>query len=363
MADKTKIEWSDATWNPVTGCTRVSPGCGTPRFEGDKPGGCYAEALAERFRGTSGHYYEHGFDVQLRPDMLDRPLRWKKPRLIFVNSMSDLFHDSIPDDYIARVFAVMAVAKQHTFQVLTKRHGRMRSLLNSGHFVAKVWGEVDKRAPGVGAQAVMMWPSMPLPNVWIGVSVESQQWADIRIPPLLETPAAVRWISAEPLLGPVDLDEWLPCVFCTAGVVEDQNWSPEFPRHRRSIGDGYIPCAACNLGNWEERTRPALSWIVAGGESGPGARPMHPEWARSLRDQCQQASVPFLFKQWGAWVPSEGTSQYPYRDGAYAWIMPDGSPGEPGAHGGVSMCRVSKKYAGRELDGRTWDEFPQAVSA
>lgn len=197
MADKTGIEWTDATWNPVTGCTEVSPGC-------DR---CYAKTFSERFRGTPGHYFEHGFDVQLRPAKLDLPLRWRRPRRIFVNSMSDLFHDSVPDDYIAAVWAVMAAAPQHTFQVLTKRHARMRSLLtdpDGGFFeaVADYGLEFDRNLWRRWQEEQHAWP---LPNVWLGVSTETQQWADIRIPALLATPAAVRWISAEPLLGPIDL--------------------------------------------------------------------------------------------------------------------------------------------------------------
>ncbi|BBZ65791.1 hypothetical protein MINS_12200 [Mycolicibacterium insubricum] len=182
MSDKTAIEWTDATWNPVTGCTKVSPGCDH----------CYAETIAERFRG--GPAYPNGFDITLRPHKLDQPLRWKRPRRIFVNSMSDLFHDSVPDEYIAQVFAVMALAPRHTFQLLTKRHARMRSLVGRG-----LLDLVDQ----TGAK-VELWP---LPNVWLGVSTENQQWADIRIPALLDTPAAVRWISAEPLLGPIDLTD------------------------------------------------------------------------------------------------------------------------------------------------------------
>jgi protein gp37 len=275
MSDNTGIEWTDATWNPVTGCEKVSPGCDN----------CYAMTFAERWRRVPGHYFEHGFDVQLRPDKLDQPLRWRKPRRIFVNSMSDLFHKDVPDEYIARVFGVMACAPQHTFQLLTKRHSRMRSLLKSEKFLSNRYV-----APHVADDT---WP---LRNVWLGVSVESQQWADIRIPALLDTPAAVRFLSCEPLLGPVMLPlRWL----------------------RRAGHDGRI------------------DWIIAGGESGPGARPMNPDWARTLRDQCEVTGTSFLFKQWGAWSPMDPAD---------------------------TMRRLGKKAAGRELDGRTWDEFP-AVSA
>jgi protein gp37 len=264
MADKSKIEWTEATWNPVTGCTKVSPGCDH----------CYAETFAERWRGTPGHPYENGFDVQLRPGRMDQPLRWTKPRMIFVNSMSDLFQDGVPDEFIAEVFAVMALAGRHTFQLLTKRHGRMRSLLNKRAFPKLVENRALKRNEYAKH---LEWPLL---NVWLGVSVEDQQWASIRIPALIDTPAAVRWISAEPLLGPVDLN------------YTDKD----------ALVDG------------------GLDWVVVGGESGPGARPMDPDWARRLRDECAAASVPFFFKQWGG---------------------------------------RSAKANGRELDGRTWDQYPR----
>lgn len=274
MSDKSKIEWTEATWNPVTGCTKVSPGCDN----------CYAETFAERWRGTAGHPYENGFDLTLRPERLDQPLRWKRPRRIFVNSMSDLFHDDIPDSHIAEVFSVMARTPQHTYQILTKRHGRMRSLLSRPSFRDNLamWGRP--------------WP---LSNVWLGVSVENQQWADIRIPALVDTPAAVRWLSCEPLLGSVSLLAWLNGGF---GVVA-----------------------------------PDLHWVVVGGESGRKSRPMHPDWARSLRDECTAAGVPFFFKQWGEWLPVR---------------TPSGEHHE----------RVGKRGAGRELDDRTWDEYPTAVA-
>jgi protein gp37 len=200
MSDKTGIEWTDATWNPVTGCTEVSPGCDH----------CYAKTFAERWRGVPGHHFEQGFDVVLRPERLDQPLRWSRPRRIFVNSMSDLFHDAVPDAFIAHVWAVMAAAEQHTFQVLTKRHGRMRSLLRTVDF----WRTVSYRLEDMGLDGVDSID--PPSNVWLGVSVENQQWADIRIPALLDTPAAVRFLSCEPLLGPVDLDTqpWRPIGTC-----------------------------------------------------------------------------------------------------------------------------------------------------
>jgi protein gp37 len=266
----------------------------------------------------------------LRPDKLALPLRWTKPRKVFVNSMSDLFHEKVSDEYIARVFSVMACAERHTFQLLTKRHGRMRSLLNSEAFRELVFKCQALELPGD-----VMGDYWPLPNVWLGVSAEDQKRADLRIPALLDTPAAVRFISAEPLLGPIDLSRF----------VED---------------DG------------EKFDLPPLSWVIVGGESGPGARPMHPDWARSLRDQCVAAGVPFLFKQWGEWAPN----QHPplracvcdWYDGREADICRNdpcrklSKPpyvDDPRAQ----MQRVGKKRAGRELDGRTWDQYPEKAVA
>lgn len=339
MSDNTSIEWCDSTWNPVTGCTEVSPGCDH----------CYAKTFAERWRGTPGHYFEHGFDVQLRPDKLDQPLRWRRPRRIFVNSMADLFHDAVPDEYIAKVFAIMLLAQRHTFQVLTKRHGRMRSLLNSHAFWTRVLYEaLDPELPA-GDRDGLQLSLHYLPNVWLGVSTEDQRWADIRIPALLDTPAAVRFISAEPLLGPIDLT---PC---------------------NCHGDQTSGCARHNFGSLTDVQRearalhfPGIDWVIVGGESGPGARPMHPDWARGLRDQCTAAGVPFLFKQHGEYV--EATEPVP----SDRWLTGEGithdepwRPDQIGAPAGkwspypdVVMRRVGKKRAGRELDGRTWDQYP-----
>lgn len=250
MSDKTGIEWTrgddgtaGATWNPVTGCEKVSPGCDH----------CYAETFAERWRGIPGHYFENGFDVTLRPERLEQPLRWKRPRRIFVNSMSDLFHDAVPTAYIAAVFDVMRQTPQHTYQVLTKRHARMRSLARTAAF-------------GEG------WP---LPNVWLGVSAEDPHWADIRIPALLETPAAIRFVSAEPLLGPVTLfpGKWLP-----------------------PLGGG----SKVNLSRPWEEPGPSLDWVIVGGESGPGARRMAEGWTRNLVDECVETGTPVFVKQLGS---------------------------------------------------------------
>lgn len=319
MGDKTGIEWTDATWNPITGCDKVSPGCDH----------CYAETFAERWRGTEGHYFANGFDVQLRPDKLALPLRWTKPRKVFVNSMSDLFHDKVPDEYIAEVFAVMACAYQHTFQLLTKRHGRMRSLLSSDEFISMVDREsiAYDRSP-LGHRQI----SWPLRNVWLGVSAEDQKRADLRIPALLDTPAAVRFVSGEPLLGPINLpSHWLHPVMRTP--------SPENNAIGRRIGKAH------GVG--------FIDWVIVGGESGPGARPMHPDWARSLRDQCVAAGVPFLFKQWGETVPLGQMTDEARR----RWDDHHGCDVYPEE----SLWRLGKKRAGRELDGRTWDQYPRAV--
>lgn len=249
---KSKIEWTDQTWNPLSGCTKLSPaspGCAN----------CYASTLAERFRGTPGHYFENGFDLQLRPEKLHEPLHWRKPRLVFVNSMSDLFHPGVPDDYIAHVFAVMQSSAAHTFQILTKRHTRMRSLLNKDRFweaVTDFGVDLLRTRPS----REQFWPDTGhkrklLPNVWLGVSAENEKWARERLPELEATPAAVRFASLEPLLGPID-------------------------------------------------TRPYnLDWVIVGGESGPKHRPIDAEWVRDIRDTCQDTSTAFFFKQWGGLRP------------------------------------------------------------
>jgi len=276
MSALTRIEWTDRTWNPLTGCTKVSPGCDN----------CYAKTMHERFHGPGS------FDtVTLHPERLGQPLRWRGQHRVFVNSMSDLFHKDAPDQFIAETFGVMASAASHTFQVLTKRHARMRSLLNDPGFVEDVRGEWARLLRVGPSRRQQEW-AWPLPNVWLGVSVENQQWADIRIPRLLDTPATIRFLSCEPLLGPINIQRSLN--------ADPSSW----------------------------RGTAAIDWCIVGGESGQGARPMQPEWARWLRDQCAAAGVPFLFKQWGA----------------------HNADGE----------RVGKKAAGRQLGGRTWDEYPVA---
>ncbi|MCV7175092.1 DUF5131 family protein [Mycolicibacterium sphagni] len=352
MGSKTKIEWTrsddgtpGATWNPATGCTKVSPGC-------DR---CYAETLAERFRGTPGHYYENGFDVTLRPGKLLEPLKWSKPRRIFVNSMSDLFHDQIPDHYIAKVFAVMELAPWHSFQLLTKRHGRMHSLLNSLVFQSQISSAVNELLDD-GAPFPKTWdpeghkPDWPLPNVWLGVTVENQQWADIRIPLLIDTPATIRWLSIEPMLGPVDL----------FGVPFAETPGPAIIRNSVHWFDP-------NYGDqheWDDQ--PGIDWVVCGGESGRGARPMHPKWATDLMLSCSATGVPFLFKQWGEWRPYLDQSNGHRQPDAYMNVVGELADEDTAlAAGGdwIGMHRLGKSNTGRELDGRLYDEYPVLAGA
>jgi len=225
MADHSAIEWTDATWNPVTGCTKITAGCDN----------CYAERFAERFRGVAGHPFEKGFDLTLRPERLDQPLRWRRARMIFVNSMSDLFHKKVPLYFIDQVFDTMEKANWHSFQVLTKRSSRMRDYLNR------------------------RYQNQPPPeHIWTGVSVEDHRGTS-RIEHLRSASSAVRFLSVEPLIGPV---------------------------------------GALDL--------TGIHWVIAGGESGPGARVMHIDWAREIRDACQKQKVPFFFKQWGGLRPKAG---------------------------------------------------------
>ncbi len=241
MADGSSIEWTDATWNPITGCTKITAGCDN----------CYAARFAERFRGVAGHPFEQGFDLTLRPARISQPLAWRRPRMIFVNSMSDLFHKEVPRPFINRVFDTMEAADWHIFQVLTKRSPLMRAYLKYRY--------ADRTPPA---------------HLWLGVSVEDCS-SKIRIEHLRRSPAAVRFLSVEPIIGPV-------------GPI--------------------------NLGG--------IHWVIAGGESGPGARPMHIDWARDIRNQCAERGVPFFFKQWGGIRPKSG---------------------------------------GRDLDGREWNELPTTM--
>jgi protein gp37 len=269
MGDKTAIEWTSATWNPVTGCDRVSEGCDH----------CYALTLARRLKAMGNPRYQvdghpgrsgPGFGVTLHEDQLDLPLRWRRSRTIFVNSMSDLFHDDVPNDFIHRVWAVMYQAYWHTFQVLTKRPGRMASVLSRPDFAEHVRLAAEARQDDPQDIYVERRP-WPPQNVWVGTSVENQRWANVRIPKLLETPAAVRFLSCEPLLGPVDLKGWF-------GVLSSRD-------------------AALHA---------SIDWVIVGGESGPEHRQIDLDWARRLRDQCVDADVAFFFKQVGGHTPKAG---------------------------------------------------------
>ena len=247
MMGTTKIEWAERTWNPVTGCTPISEGCQN----------CYAERMSKRLAGRAGYPAEEPFQVTLHPDRLEEPLRWRKARKVFVCSMSDLFHDDVPDDFIEKVFNVMDRCgaehnatgnRGHIFMVLTKRPHRMKA------FVDRWWRSF---------QAHGVEPYME--RIWLGVTAENQDQADKRIPILLQIPAAVKFVSVEPMLGRLTLDDYINAYY------------------PGPLGDG-------------------ISWVICGGETGPGARPMHPDWVRSLRDQCEEAGVPFFFKQWGEWA-------------------------------------------------------------
>lgn len=272
------IEWTEHTWNPVRGCVKVSPGCAN----------CYAETFAERWRGVKGHAYEQGFDLRLVASKLDEPLRRRKPTTYFVNSMSDLFQEGVPDEFIDRVFAIMAMTPRHTYQILTKRAGPMRAYLSDPQRPAKL-DQALEWAIGIADQGWMCFVQRdgthgyPLPNVWIGVSVENQHFADERIPLLLDTPAAVRFISAEPLLGPIDLRS----MDVERADLEDFYVIDALTGRNRDMGR---PC----------RDIQHLDWVIVGGESGPGARPFDLEWARSIVAQCKAGRVPVFMKQLGA---------------------------------------------------------------
>ena len=336
----TKIEWTDVTWNPVVGCSVLSPGCTN----------CYAMKMAARLELMSATQFPHyaGLTMHskagpvwtgksaLAPDgILTKPLTWKRQRMVFVCSMADLFHDSVPDEWIDRVFAIMAMCPQHTFQVLTKRSARMRTYLSSDAWYARaayyigagvgVSNAAIHAVEGLTARQLTM---APLPNVWLGVSAERQKEANERIPNLLATPAAVRFVSAEPLLGPID--------FTHLSHAAHPN--------------GYVNALRFN----ECR----LDWVIVGGESGSGARPMHPEWALSIRDQCAATGVNFFFKQWGAWRQAEATDD---SDADVLHLYPDGEivrAGWSNLLNGELMARVGKKAAGRLLEGREWNEMP-----
>ena len=318
VGDKTKIEWADATWNPVSGCSQVSPGCAH----------CYAKAITERF----GRVFE---DVKLHEDRLRKPLSWKTPRRVFVNSMSDLFHESIPDEFIDKVFAVMALTPQHSYQVLTKRPERMREYVRTA-FVdgarriarsvpalagTRPLDDADERILEALFGAKPNTTPQPLPNVWLGVSVENQHWADVRIPILLDTPAAVRFISAEPLLGPVDIRPYLE----RNGEGDDRTGSGDpFKESRgREISGDRGRLRDHLSGGFEDSARRPLgliSWVIIGGESGAKRRAFDLAWARGLKNQCDIRQIPVFFKQAGAFLPGVPSGD-PELDAAKAWPL------------------------------------------
>lgn len=350
MADHTHIEWTDATWNPITGCSVVSAGCKH----------CYAMKLAgtrlQHHPSRTGLTIDTAAgpvwngQVRFNSEWLDQPLRWRRPRRIFVCAHSDLFHEAVPDVWIAAIFGVMAAAPQHTFQVLTKRPERMLDWFKRHHQEVRSQDAQGQRWRVCEDAACEFLPHLPaagctqpwpLRNVWLGVSVEHQEAADRRIPLLLETPAALRWISGEPLLSRVDLGWYL--------------------RHNRWI-DGICVAGA----DYGHGTR--LDWVVAGGESGRGARPMHPDWVRSLRDQCAAAHVPFLFKQWGSFVPGDqaacGLNECYYAATRGGWVELSGihslgEAAEPLRSSAAHVFELGKSKAGRLLDGELHDVYPR----
>jgi protein gp37 len=337
VSDRSRIEWTDATWNIATGCTRVSAACDHCFIERTPP-----LRMAGRRFDRPGIGATTG--VLLHPERLEQPLHWRKPRRIFVCSLADLFHKDVPDDLIARLWAVMAATPQHTYQILTKRPARMRALLSSIDFdlaVADAWSALGTSAGSLDGGDHT--PPYPLPNVWIGVTVEDQDMADQRIPVLLDTPAAVRWISAEPLLGPIDLSRGDGCA---------RNWLPDLDPggEESSYTDPTVVCCGCGMPYPCNQGCAHLDWVVLGGESGPGSRPMHPDWARNLRDQCADTDVPFYFKAWGNWCPPAELPDESFRD----WEAADGTSRDHDR----SLRFRSPKVTGRLLDGVLCDQYP-----
>ncbi|EGJ50276.1 phage Gp37/Gp68 family protein [Desulfocurvibacter africanus] len=359
MADNSRIEWTDATYNPIVGCSKASEGCQH----------CYAERMAHRLNSnpktpqywdlvvpaaTNSKPWLEGTRwagiTRLVEDALDQPLRWKRPRRIFVCSMGDLFHETVQEEWLDRVFAVMDRARRHTFLVLTKRPARMLEYITSRRQTPAFTGRnfaflMGARSPASGAPAHVPWP---LPNVWLGVTAENQKRADERVPLLLNTPAAVRFVSVEPMLEDVDLT-------------------------RIRLGDAvsYDALRGIKLAPGAEMHQQAkLDWVICGGETGPGARPMHPDWARSLRDQCVAAEVPFFFKQWGEWCPAESLWEAStLQNGVFAssqvacdsegrHYLTDNPKGHWFEDSYYSE-RVGTKAAGNALDGEIIEQLPE----
>lgn len=341
---KTKIEWADAVWNPVTGCTPISEGCQN----------CYAKRMVNRLRGRCGYPTEDPFKVTLHRNRLIEPLKWKKSRRVFVCSMGDLFHEDVPFSYISMVFDVMCSWRWpnkeaerlgdeslledpgHIFMVLTKRPKRVLDWL---WWMGEHWR--GDSPVNINLDAERHFGK----HIWIGVTIENQQRADERIPILLQIPAAVRFVSVEPMLGPVDLTRIGGDLYgngrinALKGLQNDDTYVHEY-----------------NL-RWKTKHCGELNWVICGGETGPGARPMHPDWVRSLRDQCQAAGVPFFFKHWGEWChpdQMQGGYDRPYK--VFHFNKKEYSSFLEKDHDLVIKC--GKKKAGRLLDGRTWDEMP-----
>lgn len=301
----TKIEWATGVWDPVTGCTKISEGCRN----------CYAERMAKRLRERCGYPADEPSRVTLHPERFEQPTHWKKPRVVFVSSMGDLFHEDVPDEFIDRVFSQMTAATRHVFLVLTKRPERMRN--------------------------IMLRYKRNVSNVWLGVSVEDQKTADERIPILLSTPAQHLFISVEPMLGPVDLQNYIGFLgyeHCS-GCVEGYDGEPDCPGHPV---DG-------------------AEWVICGGESGPGARPMNPVWVRNLRDQCRDAEVPFFFKQWGEWAALSQTQRESYPRDPEEHLALSRNPFH-GFEDGVYVYRVGRRRAGALLDGEVIQEWPRKIA-
>jgi protein gp37 len=363
MADGTHIEWTDATWNIVNGCSVLSPGCTN----------CYAMRLA----GTrlKHHPSREGLTIETKAGpvwngevsfneavLLD-PLKWRRPRKIFVCAHGDLFHENVPDEWIHAVFAVMSLAPRHIFQVLTKRPERMRDYVRrwydrrfidgprGGEVMLGVTDAMLLAAPDLDEVELTNASGPPQKNIWLGTSVEDQTRANERIPILLDTPAAVRWLSCEPLLGAIDLSEWFVC----------PNWSDDIPMDMTTgLRECCAKCDYTGIGGFSGP--PIVDWVVAGGESGPGARPMHPAWARQLRDACARAVVPFLFKQWGEYRPSSDCDSECKAPGTLVYDETAkrfrSAPDDGGWIGDTAMCRVGKKRSGRVLDGVEHDGYP-----
>lgn len=392
MADKTSIEWTDATWNPITGCSIVSPGCTN----------CYAMKLAgTRLRNmpsrkgltnqTKAGPVWNG-EMRFNEEFALQPLHWKRPRMIFVCAHGDLFAEGVPDEWIDRVFAVMALAPHHTFQVLTKRSDRMRAYVNDPQTIKRVYHLVcdmalehrvnvtliaDRSHEGLAPPGARVYLGQwPLSNVWKGVSAEDQKRANERVPDLAYTLAAVRWISAEPLLGSIDLERILFCEkYYRSGahhyvdVLRGGFWSPK-PFFRASQ-DGEEKSFFTNHSDLKDNL---IHWVVAGGESGSASRPMHPDWVRQLRDQCENAGVPFFFKQWGNWSSimdrnkadpdwrADYANRLNDRHPDISWLNFEGGSGFHGERFHV-MQRIGKAKAGRILDGITHDAFPKIERA